>query len=51
MRMVLVCNKSVIRKDGRIWIGANSTLRTKLISSVHDSAVGGHSGCMVLINE
>jgi hypothetical protein len=34
----------VIRYKGRIWIGANSALRTKLISTLHSSAIGGHSG-------
>jgi hypothetical protein len=34
----------VIRFNGRIWIGANSALQTKLISALHASAVGGHSG-------
>ena len=34
----------LIRFKGRIWIGANSALRTKLISALHDSAIGGHSG-------
>jgi hypothetical protein len=29
---------------GRVWIGNNSTLQTKLISNFHASALGGHSG-------
>jgi hypothetical protein len=29
---------------GRIWLGANSALQTKLIAALHSSAVGGHSG-------
>ena len=36
--------KGVIKHQGRIWIGANQALRTKLISAFHASAVGGHSG-------
>lgn len=36
--------RGVIRRHGRLWIGANTALRTKLISAMHDSAVGGHSG-------
>ncbi|WVZ79447.1 hypothetical protein U9M48_027023 [Paspalum notatum var. saurae] len=29
---------------GKIWIGNNSALHTKLISALHSSAMGGHSG-------
>lgn len=36
----------LIKKKGRIWLGANSALHTKIISSFHDSAIGGHSGVM-----
>jgi hypothetical protein len=34
----------LIRYKGRLWIGNNSALQTKLISAMHSSAVGGHSG-------
>jgi hypothetical protein len=34
----------VIRFQKRIWIGHNTALQTKLISSFHASALGGHSG-------
>jgi hypothetical protein len=34
----------VIRFYNRIWIGPNTDLQTKLISSFHASALGGHSG-------
>jgi hypothetical protein len=34
----------VIRFKGKIWIANNSALQTKLISSFHGSAIGGHSG-------
>lgn len=34
----------VIRHHGKLWIGANTALQTKLISAFHASAVGGHSG-------
>jgi len=33
-----------IRYKGQLWIGANTTLQTKLISALHHSSVGGHSG-------
>jgi hypothetical protein len=36
--------QGIIRKAGRIWIGANSALRTKLVAALHDNAIGGHSG-------
>jgi len=34
----------IIRFRGRVWIGSNSALQTKLISAFHSSAIGGHSG-------
>lgn len=36
--------QGIIRREGKIWIGSNSALRTKLIAALHDSAAGGHSG-------
>jgi hypothetical protein len=36
-------SEGVIRFQNRIWIGPNSALQTKLISSFHASALGGHS--------
>ncbi|KAM0826813.1 hypothetical protein ACQ4PT_068628 [Festuca glaucescens] len=36
--------KGLIKHQGRIYIGDNLALQTKLISSLYDSAVGGHSG-------
>lgn len=36
--------KGVITPAGRIWIGANAALKTRIIASFHDSAIGGHSG-------
>jgi hypothetical protein len=37
-------HQGVIRHHGKLWIGENTALRTKLISALHNSAVGGHSG-------
>jgi transposase InsO family protein len=37
-------HRGVIRVRGKLWIGANTALQTKLISALHDSAIGGHSG-------
>lgn len=36
--------QGLIRFQGRIWVGANVGLQTKLIQSFHSSPVGGHSG-------
>jgi hypothetical protein len=36
--------QGLIKYKGRLYIGANTALQTKLIASLHDSAVGGHSG-------
>lgn len=37
----------LIRYKGRVWIGSNSALQAKILSSLHNSAVGGHSGLEV----
>jgi hypothetical protein len=34
----------VKRYPGRIWVGANVQLQQCIISALHDSALGGHSG-------
>jgi hypothetical protein len=36
--------QGVIRFKGRIWLGANKELHQMVMSALHDSAVGGHSG-------
>ena len=36
--------QGVILYKGRIWLGSNTALQNKVISALHDSAVGGHSG-------
>ena len=38
--------QGVIRRGSQIWIAQNSALRTKIIAALHDSIVGGHSGCL-----
>lgn len=34
----------IILKEGKIWVGANAALQTKLIRAFHASALGGYSG-------
>jgi hypothetical protein len=34
----------VIRYKGRIWLGTNSVLQQTVMTTLHDSALGGHSG-------
>lgn len=36
--------KGLIRQHGKIWVGHNSALQTKIIASLHSSPVDGHSG-------
>jgi hypothetical protein len=36
-------HQGLIQYQGRVWLGANSALQTKLISAFHASAIGGHS--------
>ena len=37
-------DKGLIWHHGKVWIGNNSALQTKLIATCHSSALGGHSG-------
>ena len=37
-------HQGLIRYQGRLWVGANSAIQTKIIAAFHSSAVGGHSG-------
>jgi hypothetical protein len=34
----------LIRYKGRLWIGTHIPLQTKILSALHSSAIGGHSG-------
>jgi hypothetical protein len=36
----------LIKLHGKMWIGANLGLQTKLIQAFHASALGGHSGAL-----
>ncbi|WVZ88489.1 hypothetical protein U9M48_035006 [Paspalum notatum var. saurae] len=42
-------SNGVLRYHGRIWIGAVPSLHNKLISALHSSAIGGHSGIPVTL--
>uniref|UniRef100_A0A0A9FY82 Integrase catalytic domain-containing protein n=1 Tax=Arundo donax TaxID=35708 RepID=A0A0A9FY82_ARUDO len=37
-------HSGVLRYKGRIHVGADTTVQNKIISSLHSSAIGGHSG-------
>lgn len=37
-------SKGVIKFQGQIWIGHNTEIQESLITTLHDSAAGGHSG-------
>jgi len=37
-------DRGLIWYQGKVWIGSNSALQTKLIATCHSSALGGHSG-------
>uniref|UniRef100_A0A0A8YT52 Integrase catalytic domain-containing protein n=1 Tax=Arundo donax TaxID=35708 RepID=A0A0A8YT52_ARUDO len=37
-------DSGLIRKKGKVWIGSNSALQSRIIAALHDSALGGHSG-------
>jgi hypothetical protein len=39
-------HQGLIKVHGKVWVGANSALQTKLINVFHNSAVGGHSGVL-----
>ena len=36
--------QGLIKYRSKVWIASNSALQTKLIASLHSSAIGGHSG-------
>lgn len=37
-------DRGMIKYKGRLWIGNNAALQTKLITKLHATTVGGHSG-------
>jgi hypothetical protein len=39
-----VLRDGIIRKKGKIWLGFNPLLQTKVTEALHASATGGHSG-------
>lgn len=41
----------VLRLRDRIWIGSNTELQQRLMTALHSSAVGGHSGFPVTFSK
>jgi hypothetical protein len=37
-------HQGAIKFHDRIWVGQNTGLQTKIITALHSSVVGGHSG-------
>lgn len=37
-------NSEIIRYEGRIWLADNAQLHQSIMSALHNSALGGHSG-------
>lgn len=37
-------SSGLLRYNGRVWIGDNKALQSKIIAALHNSALGGHSG-------
>jgi hypothetical protein len=37
-------SQGIIRRGQQIWVGNNSAIRTKIITTFHSSVLGGHSG-------
>jgi hypothetical protein len=42
-------NDGLIKLNGRVWVGQNSAVQTKIIHALHASALGGHSGIPVTL--
>lgn len=40
-------HQGVIRHKGRLWLAGNSALQQKVLTAMHDTAIGGHSGVPV----
>lgn len=36
-------SEGLVKKDGKIWVGDNVGLQTKLIQAFHSTVIGGHS--------
>ena len=36
--------QGILRHKGKAWIGNNGVLRQELVSTIHNSGLGGHSG-------
>lgn len=36
--------QGILKKQGKIYLGSNGEIRNQVISALHDSSLGGHSG-------
>jgi len=45
-----VLHQNIIRHKGKVWLGDNSTLQTRIIAAFHSSPIGGHSGTNATYN-
>jgi hypothetical protein len=44
---IYTLDNGLIRHKGRVWIGNNLELQTKIFQAFHSSSLGGHSGAPV----
>jgi hypothetical protein len=40
-------HNGILKYKNRVWVGSDTTVHNQIISSLHDSHVGGHSGIPV----
>lgn len=43
--------QGVLRYKGRIWVGSNPALQHRILTALHASAIGGHSGIQVTYSQ
>ena len=42
-----VLDKGIIKYKNRIWVASSPVVQQKILSALHSSAIGGHSGFLV----
>jgi hypothetical protein len=40
-------HQGLIHYKGRVWLGNNLSLQQQILSALHNSALGGHSGFLI----